>query len=558
MTGQDTKKIASGESFSEQISKTLKRQLEDFIDDLEAYNKKREFPRPGKDYDFLRDFYTRFFKDRNARAFEVSSSEYKKVKDLANQQFPAVTLWNLCMDGRVLAVLINGASAGVGSSIRVPGGILREFVFGEDGKLALLENSNFAFIMRRALKRFNTKTIYEVYDSHVGCAARNAEEMAFGKLPRDAGLLTDVLYKKQMAQATLNFVAKHFRDTIRIVPIQTSFDPHSGFLYMGLETKKALSYAGTHGGEFDEEVLQALVEQNIILSTEQLIDRANLEEIFRDHVFSLNWKENYQQSAKHFWENIALFRDRVLPGIGKKILQIYPELAEPTQSAKEELAERAILLLTNAYSGYLHNKKHLEVHAAGALEEEEEYHKYPYGVHREEGIKVSEGGHPPYEISTFVVFSLDTKNLPGNIELAAGLIRNNRREKRVQDRSRLYTSTQEFVEAPVPVVVQEIVREEISEEEWERVSEIKWGDLPKNWDTMSEKDFFIYLQRKSNMSLAIAKGLNHLRERVAFLYDPEYPTSEHLLSGAKAALPVIVGLNRKNYFVIPFVKLGFA
>src|SRR5690606_36982889 len=102
-----------------------------------------------KDYIFLKDFYLRFLADRNTRSDDVSSTEYAQIKKLANEQFPAVTLWNFCMDGRVLSVLSNGASAGVGSSVRVPGGILREFVYGDDGKLMLLENSNFAFIMRR-------------------------------------------------------------------------------------------------------------------------------------------------------------------------------------------------------------------------------------------------------------------------------------------------------------------------------------------------------------------------------------------------------------------------
>lgn len=534
---------------SKSLPVTLSKQIDEFIDNLKSYNVKVAFPRDEKDYGFLKDFYTRFFEDRNKRALEVSSQAYKEVRKIANEQFPSVTLWNLCMDGRVLAVLINGSSAGVGSSVRVPGGLLREFVYGDDGKLFLLEDSNFAFILRRALKKFKTKKIFEVFDSHVGCAARKAEEMAHGKMPSDAGLIMDVLYKKQMAEATIEFVKKQFDEDIKVVPIQTSFDPHSGFMYMGLETKKALAYAKNHGNEYTEHVLHDLVKNNLILYAEDLIRRRGLDKVFGKYAFSLDWKDQYLKSSKTFWINVASMKDEALPQIKEEVLKIYPELRENTQDAKDELEERAMLLLTNAYSGFLNNKMQ-DVH-------EEEHHAYPYGVHREEGIKVSEGGYPPYEISMFVVFSLDTENLPANIELAAGLVRANRREERVKDRSQTYSDSHEFAQAPVPVVVQEIIREQISEGEWESVSKIDWSDMPYTWDSMPAQEFFEYLQKKGNMSIAVANGINNLRERMAVLYKPEQPTSGHLIQHYKVAMPVVVGANRKSYFILPFVKLGF-
>ncbi len=526
----------------------LHKQIDQFISNLEAFNQKREFPRSSKDYTFLKNFYTSFFENRNERSEEIGSPEYAEVKKIANAQFPATTLWNLCMDGRVLAILINGATAGIGSSVRVPGGILREFVYGEDGKLTLLENSNFAFIMRRALKKFKTKKIFEVYDSHIGCAARKGEEMSQGKIPQDAGLLQDVLYKKQMAEATIQFVRKNFSESVNIIPIQTSFDPHTGYLYMGLETENALSFVQEKGGEFTEEVLKELVENNLIIYTEKLITDAELVGVFEKYSFVLDWKKNYVQSAKLFWNNINEFKNLVIPQIKNVLFEVYPHLKEDTKDAEEELLERAMLLLTNAYSGYLHN--------SGVIDEHE-HHKYPYGVHREEGIKVSEGGYPPYEISMFVVFSLDVKNLSANIELAAGLVRSNRREGRVVDRSQIFETVEEFAQAPVPIVVQEVVRDEIDDSEWEIVSQIDWKDLPSNWDTMSEKEFYNYIQRKSNMSIAMANGLNRLRERMAYLYDPEQPTSGRLVQQFKVALPVVVAANRMNYFIVPFTKLGF-
>jgi len=536
------------------VSGQLTKQVNGFIKKLETYNSTRQFPREAKDYSFLRDFYIRFLEDRNKRAAEVTSTKYAKVRALANAQFPFITLWNLCMDGRVLAVLINGASAGVGSSVRVPGGLLREFVYGEDGRLFLMENSNFAFLLKRALKKFKTKKIFEIYDSHVGCAARKGEEMAHGKIPQDAGLLADVIYKKQMAEATIEFVQKHFEEDIQIVPIQTSFDPHQGFMYMGLETTNALSFAKKNGGEYTEDVLKDLVSKKYIISTENLIYSLGLSKVFSEYAFVLDWKGKYTESAQSFWDNVASLKFKVLPQIKKELVAIYPELSGKSVDAKDELDERAMLLLTNAYSGYLNNKmQNIASHTA----DNQDHTRYPYGVHREEGIKVSEGGYPPYDISMFVVFSLDKENLPASIELAATLVRMNRRERRVIDRSGVYADPQVFVEAPVPVVVQEIIREPISESEWELVSGVDWDDLPENWDTMSTPDFYEYLQTKTHVNIAIANGLNRLRERMAVLYNPVQPTSGHLIQHYKVAMPVIFGSNRKNYFIVPFVKFGF-
>src|SRR3989344_5630561 len=94
-------------------------QIERFIGLLEVYNKKLPHPRNKKNYPFLRHFYKQFIIDQNIRALEVSTPLYQKIKTLANQQFPVKTLWNLCIDGRVRSILMHGASAGVGSNVRV-------------------------------------------------------------------------------------------------------------------------------------------------------------------------------------------------------------------------------------------------------------------------------------------------------------------------------------------------------------------------------------------------------------------------------------------------------
>lgn len=526
-------------------SSSLDTQVLTFIDQLEGYSRKQKRNYSEKNYQFLRDFYLRFFNDRNKRSAEVTSSHYESIKQLAVSQYPAPTLWDLCMDGRVLAILINGASAGVGSSVRVPGGILREFVRGTDGKMKLIEHSNFAKLLDRVFARFTTDTIYEVFDSHLGCAARKAEELAHGYDAEDSGLFADIVHKKEIAQAAEQYVLEKFNKKKKIVAIQTSFDPHSGYLYMALETDNALQFAREKGNVYTTAVLEELVQKGDILSAKVLVEDEEVTTCFKEHTFDLDWKGNYVVSAEKFWKNIADMKPLLSPYITKLLINIYPYLAK-TKDGKDELEERAMLLLTNAYSGYLNNLQG------------KDGRQYPYGVHREEGVKVSEGGYPPYEISMFVVFSLDKKNLPANIELASSLVRNNRKEGRIIDRSKTYLSVKDFVMAPVPVVVQGLVRETVSEKEWEEASRIDWSDLPKNWDMMSAPDFYGYLQTKGNMSIAIANGINRLREKMTVLYDPDNPTSAHLIEQYKVALPVIVGKNRMNHFIVPFLKLGFS
>lgn len=526
----------------------VEKQIIHFVSKLRAYNRKKEFPQEKRAYELIQDFFIRFVKDRNSRAEEVNSSEYQNILQLAKKQFPVPLFWNLCMDGRVLAVLMNGATAKVGSSIRVPGGILREFVRGEDGRLRLISDSNFSKLLHRLLIQQHHSKVAEIFDSHIGCAARLAEEQAHGNNPSDHGLFQDVLYKKQMSHATKHFIEKEYRGRKEIIIIQTSFNPRNGFLYMGLETDGAIQYGLTKGSEYTYETLEALIADKKIISTQELAQSSLLHAQFEKYNFRPDWKLNYVDNAKSYWNAIASMKDDVLPYIQERISVIYPTIS------RDELNSRAIILLTNAFSGFLHNYNYDG--PSKSYSEHDISQHYPYGIHKEEGIKVSEGGFPPYVLSMFVVFSLDEKNLTHNIELAASLVRSNRLEGRIEDRAGLYTNKVEFSKAPVPVIVQEIVRFGVTDEEWKKLSNIEWNDLPATWNIMSDASFTTYLQSKGVNNLSAALGINNLRRRMAVLFDRENPTASHLVENYKIALPVIIGGDRYTHFVVPFIKLG--
>ena len=529
---------------------SIDNQIDGFIDAIEEYNHKRLYPRRRQDYTYLRFIFKAFVKDQNKRALDISTASYRKILQVAYRQFPMKTMWNLCIDGRVLAILAHGAPARVGSSIRVPGGMLREFIRGEDGRLKLEEGSQFAKLLTAAFERFDTSSIAEVFDSHLGCTARLSEEQLKGRSPSDSGLLADVSHKKQIAAATVAYVAEKFGKTKTVLTIQTSFDPHSGFMYMGLETEAAFSYGVGEGEGFTTDVLKKLVHMGKIISTEALVEEPRIKSIFDRYVFPLDWKDNYVKSAARFWDAIADLKEKLAPILEQRLKLVYRQLSLRSKAAEEELDERALLLLTNAFSGYLH---HLTVE-----KEPHHTHFYPYGLHREEGVKVSEGGYPPYGISMFVVFSLEENDLPSSIELATSLVRSNRLEGRVADRAHVFANDQQFAEASVPVIVQEIVRDSLKDTQWQNIGKISWDDLPKHWEDMTDEKFFNYLAGKGDMHYGLMRGINNLRKRMAMLYEPGTATSAFLVEHYKVALPMIVDRFRRNWFVVPFVKLGFA
>lgn len=549
-------------------------QAEAFIGLLEAYNGSLppERQRPPEDYVFLRNFYPSFIGDRNKRAAEVNSPEYREVTELAEDSFPMTTLSVMCMDGRVKLVHVFGFSAGIGSSIRVPGGLLKEFIRGKDGHLKLEEGSSFAGLLDGALVK-NAK-LAEVFDSHYGCAARKGEESARGSMPEDAGLYSDVLHKKEMVRATREYVLPRAGEDNQLALIQTTFNPITGFLYMGLESDRALSYARQYAREkakadgtnpdtispvYSKEVIKGLIEEGLIISTGQLIENPAIRQAFDQYFFEASWKDSYVDTARRFWTGISEMKGSLLPIFERSLTAVYPQLALSGKATKIELEERAMLLMTNAFNAYLHNSDHVEGEYLEMNDEAYEAQEhYEYDEHIEEGIKVSEGGYPPYDIPMFVIFSGDMKNMAGNIELASGIVRDNRRKGKVIDQSGAYTDPAAFAKAPVPVVMQEIIRDvRLTAEDWESLAQIDWSDLDSEWDSMSSREFREYLRKKGKLSSSIADGIESLREKMANIFDRDSLTSAHLVEQYKVAMPIICDQDRRTHAIIPFVKLGY-
>lgn len=557
------------------LSKTIKDQIISFVDLLEVYNSKLppERQRPSEGYVFLRYFFSAFVADRNKRADEVNSSENKTIIKLGEKQLPMTTLSVMCMDGRVKMIHVFGFSAGIGSSLRVPGGLLKEFIRAKDGQLMLEDNSNFAELLNSAVVK--NKYLAEIFDSHWGCAARKGEEGAKGGSPEDSGLFSDVLHKREMVRATKKYILEKYGDENQIVLIQTTFNPITGYLYMGLETSRALAFAKEYAFKktqkenknpnsatsvYSKEVIKGLINEGLIISTGNLIDNQTIKEILNKHLFKISWKKDYLKTAKSFWEEIALMKDLILPILKRNLISIYPELTNSDKNTQRELEERAMLLLCNGFNAYLHNHDHNEFEYLG--EDDRKYEKqehYEYDEHIEEGIKVSEGGYPPYKIPMFVIFSGDEKNMPGNLELASGIVRDNRLKGHVKDGSESYSNPEDFAKAPVPVVMQEIIRDQrLTKDDWGALEKIDWSDLTHlEWDKMNSEEFARYVEGKGKLSIALANGLERLRRKMSIIFDKDAATSAHLIDQYKVVLPVVCDQDRETHVVIPFVKLGY-
>lgn len=569
MKGESIKLLGIQESeYRKFLPEYLEKQVKSLMDLFRRYNDLLPslYRQNPADFDSHEAQYLSFLVDRNRRATEIGNPDYEQIAEHANSLLPAETLMVLCMDGRVKLIHVAGFSAGVGSSIRTAGGLLEGFEE-SDGELSLRDDAPLARLIDKKLGDDDPKAIAEIFDSHWRCAARIAEEEATGNSTgsshQDAGLYRDVQYKKRMIQAIKDYIErKHPKARKEIIFAQTTFNPVTGYMYMGLDTDAALRYAERKSkdrkyAEFTKEVLMDLVKQGKIISTGDLISDPKIREIFDNHLFEADWRKRYAGTAYNFWSNMEHLKKEILPEFKDKVLEIYPKLGEPGGSNEKELDERAMVLLCNAYNTYLHNPKHDEMRYLQM--EDEEYEKeehYPYGIHNEEGVKVSEGGHPPYDITMFVTYPGE----PDSVETAARIVRKNRREGRVKDILGRYKDDPEgFAKSPVSVVVQEIVREsdKVTEKQWEELRDIDWSDLTPDWEKQSADDFRDYLLEKGITSGIILKHIEDLRQKMIGMYSHK-ALGKHLRQLFKTAMPGICDKDRNFQAIIPFVKVGRA
>lgn len=501
-----------------------------------------------RDEKYLGVFFASLARERGARAADVESFEVHEAAEIANSIFKSPVFSMMCVDGRINPTLVFGMIAQMDGGVKeTPAGDTNDFANTVSGTVTLLPGSSTDLQIRSVFEKYDS--VNQVLDSHVACAAREKHSVALGEPVFDHGLLQDVLRKSDMASAMRARVLKsHPGKTV--TPIQISYDPHDGYLFMGLETENALEAARKDGKGFTSEVLEKLTERGCVVHTKALIADPEISSVFESAYGQLvhrhDWKENYRFTAHQFWRDIATMRPTLAPLLIKKLTDKNGPFPEGLPDA--ELQDRAMLLLSNAFNGYCNNGGPKQGH-------------FEFAHHEETFVQVSKRDFRPCTNMGFSVDSTGLENLSGNVEFASTIVRANRLTKRVGAPDEYSAET--FAAAPIGVTVKEIVTFEVSEEQWEALEGIDWSFLQtlrdgKDWTMLTKEEFLHELtDHHPHISADLASSFNNLREMMVALYDNRQGCRELLTSGKLVALPILTDKNRRFRCVTPFFLKGF-
>jgi hypothetical protein len=514
----------------------LDRQLTTYLSRRKGAQENLYRPLPEQGQEFFRKSAIQMIDSRNRRAEELESKPAQEAAAIAESILPN-TYFMDCMDKRVQVTIKYGIPLGVGGSMRRPAGDMADFEVAQLGGLDLIKNSPLAQAIDTArAKNTGQRGVTQVLDSHIGCAARELDESAKGTARDDKGLFEDVVRKKEMALA----ISSH--KDLPYAPIQTSFDPHTGDLYMGLEKDNVLDSVETRGTGFTQAVLDELVERGKILSSYKIRELPAIKEIFETHAIAgFDWDRNYPDTLLAFWKNMEkmIEEDFLLEEIFPYVNSLNLE-----EASEESIWARTTLMALNAYNSYLMNKDG----------------EYPYSAHDESWVVITEGESGPFapeDHPAFVVYSKDTTDYGQNVTLAASLIRGNRAQGRISDTTGQYEDGAAYLKAPVPVAHHAIIREDSTD--WDALNRIVEHEdfLPDTWYDMNTQAFQDHLATLDpQIDFNLVRGLDTLRKEVATLYAPSQKTSNHIFNGHMEVLPVIVDSRRRVRAVVPFVHEG--
>ena len=534
----------------------LANNLRTFLDTRATTLERHGFTRSEADQQYLQTFLTNKFFERNKRADEVASPEITEWVNRLEALFPYKTFGSFCVDGRVMPSVVFGFPGGFGGFLRLPAGNITDFTQGKQNELVLRKGTHFSSLLDTYFGKYHGVRGAQILDSHLGCAARRGKEELKrpSAKPIDSGLLEDVRHKKKIAAAMIQYAERYHADDT-LLPIQFSYDPQTAFGYMGLETDKALEQAQTliddnpevREAEFASSVLGQLAQEGIIISTEALA--VELEPIFNDHYFDIDWASKYTQSVNKFWTAMfAMIEDTngPLSFIKGKLVAVYGH-----EMPDEELQQRALLLLSNAFNGYLQRRSGVVKH-----------------THEEQSVVVQRQGHGPFTIDAFSVYP--DAEMAENIVFTRGLVIDNRKKKKIKDWTGAYGDDKDkFIDAPVPASIKYVVEEELTDDQWHQLHQLDWEKpvpLPQygnltlldSWHTMNDDDFRRAIEKLApNIASPLVSGLVALREKILRLYENS-TTNELVTHGNIEALPLLVTKNREIKYIPLLVHQGDA
>ncbi|MBI2033433.1 MAG: hypothetical protein HYT10_03170 [Candidatus Levybacteria bacterium] len=461
--------------------------------------------RNDEELSLVRNVLGGYLATRFDRGEELKSDDVNHARKIAQQYFNEVVGdevfvgFNLCMDRRTRKTLMLGVPGRSGGSLRFPGGVpdgFRRVGLGSDD-LFLDPNSSYGKNMATILR--STGHMLQIVDSHIACAARtDLERNKTGMEPEEAGVKADRRFKGKMIAATKAFAEQFGRQTYFV---QTSFDPHTGFMYL-------------------------LDEDNFVdpvISTKELA-YGRLAEIFDQHKFEVDWLRDYEKSSLQFWQHMQQMRWSALPVVREELQRVYPHLGK-SDPVKFELKCR--VAMANAYSGWLNN--------LGG--------KYLHDIHNENLVVASSGGeHGPFPDFESFEISRDSTTLREEALFATRLVRYVRAQGNAHGKP----------SDPVPFIIQARVADRIGRDVQEisdTTAEIVGHLQKRDWRSMSFQDLVLTIRDMSfgsdePISLDYGIAAAQLVRTLADIYDPTHPFAEYVYSGSIIPVGEIVDDHR--------------
>ena len=451
------------------------------------------------------------YKSRIMRATDLDSKEVAKAQEIARKYIGAGNhdFFATCVDGRNMPTVMFSKPPHVGGVLRSPAGILSGFMASQQRGSVFIDYST--FVVQQLSKLLQEKagdTIFYGLDSHLSCAARGQIHETEGGRQKDGGTRSDVLSKLMMARGILRLRAellKQGKSVAEVIPTFFSFDPYSGGVWFGLEAYAHRPDVAANG--FTADLLDKMLKDGLVISSFDLLSDdfvlSSLSAVLKAN--SADFRFAYARSLQTNWLATEQLYDRGQSEFFKYLLQkmtaIYQRagwmIGESDSFDQQSISERTIrqktkFLLKNLVTRYS---------IAGVDK------KWPYDGHQEEMVVITDGGYAPFPATdAFAVFSRDLNGLLLNTKLTVDLVRNSRRQNKIQNPfPEISLSTADFVAAPVIVSNKAIVKG-LRQQDWQALSTTGLEDIfvKLNWDDETILDW-----RKSDIAKLLLKIVDH-------------------------------------------------
>lgn len=485
-----------------------------------------------------------FVESRNSRAQDMQSVEAKQAMEIENSLYPLGTpKIMLCVDGRVIAKFVASSHSG---AIKTPAADSPEFLPDKDGQSLFLAEGNITRELRRLF--LHTDTVSWILDSHLHCAARKTSIIeSRGSVRDDDGLFEDVVRKRKIASALVDFVAREYGGAKRIDLMHVSFDPHSGYIFMGLEREEIMNDPRVIESGFTEAVLEELALEGKILSTKEwALVKSVFGKRFATVSFPVDYEKDYRSSTNRFWRHMKGFSKDLLVSSDKKVLGLYPSLEKDPMAVRQ----RAVLLVASAFTGFLSNMSE---------------NGYAYGEHDESIMAVTFGDRGPYDRMRSFTIDPGNPDISGVVRFVENLIRTNRTAGRMSDHEKKALvaaygkKSAEYVWSPVPAVFFEHLTTAVKAEVILQIQSADWSDLVRiDWMKMDTEDFYRYLDSKvPGIPAVAAHRIDILRRHASRTFAPGLPAVTDMLEGRVSPLWMLRGTDRRIIAIFPFLAAGY-